>query len=80
MKTIEIQLDNQTIEHALQIAKNHNSSLEDLIKEIIKNIEFFEIKKSAIMGMFSDEPELVDQIVESAMTAREKQSLRQANE
>lgn len=80
MKTIEIQLDNQTIEHALQIAKNRNSSLEDLIKEIIKNIEFFESKKSIIMGMFSDEPELVDQIVESAMAAREKQSLRQANE
>ena len=76
MKTIEIQLDNQTIEHALQIAKNRNSSLEDLIKEIVEQIGNFEYKKDAFLGMFADEPELMDQVMESIMTARESQVLR----
>jgi hypothetical protein len=76
MKTIEIQLDNQTIEHALQIAENRNSSLEDLIKEIVEQIGNFECKKDAFLGMFADEPELMDQVMESIMTARESQVLR----
>jgi len=80
METIEIRLDEQTLVRALQLAKSHHCSLDELLKEIIENLESFEGKKSNIMGMFSDEPELIDQIVESAMVAREKHSLRQANE
>jgi len=80
METIKIKLDEQTLARALQLAKSYHYTLDELLKEIIENIESFESKKSTIMGMFSDEPELIDQIVESAMTAREKHSLRQANE
>ena len=76
METIEIKLDEQTLSNALRLAESRHCTLEELIKEIIENIESFESKKSTIMGMFSDEPELIDQIVESVMTAREKHSLR----
>jgi hypothetical protein len=74
METIEIKLDEQTLINALRLAESHHCTLEELIKEIIEKIESFESKKSTIMGMFSDEPELIDQIVESAMVSREKTS------
>jgi hypothetical protein len=76
METIEIKLDEQTLARALQLAKSYHCTLDELLKEIIENIESLKSKKSTIMGMFSDEPELIDQIVESVMTAREKHSLR----
>jgi len=74
METIEIKLDEQTLARALQLAKSYHYTLDELLKDIIENIESFKSKKSTIMGMFSDEPELIDQIVESAMVAREKHS------
>jgi hypothetical protein len=80
METIEIKLDEQTLARALQLADSHHCTLDELLKEIIEKMESFESKKSTIMGMFSDEPELIEQIVESAMVSREKHSLRQANE
>ena len=33
----------------------------------------------AVLGMFSDEPDLVDQVVEAAMGARERDPLRRAS-
>ena len=54
--------------------------LKHILDSALENIESFESKKSTIMGMFSDEPELIDQIVESAMVTREKHSLRLTNE
>jgi hypothetical protein len=80
METIEIKLDEQTLVRALHVAESHHCTLEELIKEIIEKMGSSEGKKNSILGMFSDEPELMDQVVESAMKAREEHHLRQANE
>jgi len=72
MKTVEIHLDDQTFVKAQQFASFHQCTLEDLIKDIIEQLGISEPIEDNIIGMFADEPELLDEIVESAMLAREK--------
>ena len=38
-----------------------------------------EIADEPFLGMFADEPELIDQMMGSIMTAREEHPLRQSN-
>lgn len=76
MKTVEIQLDEQTFAKAEQFASSHKCTLEDLIKDIIEQLGISEPIEDNIIGMFADEPELLDEIVESAMLGREMHTLR----
>ena len=79
METIELQLDKQTLERALMIAELRKCTLEELIREVIEQIKDSETKKDSIIGMFADETDLIDQLLESAMESRESQPLRQKN-
>jgi len=79
MEKIELQLDEQTLARAMKLAESRQCSLEDLIKEIIQQTEVSGTSDDPFLGMFADEPELVDQIIESTMTAREAHPLRQPN-
>jgi hypothetical protein len=76
MKTIQLQLDEQTLERAWQIAKIRHRTLEELIQEIIGQLAEAEAANDPFLGMFAHEPEWVDQIVESVMKAREDHPLR----
>lgn len=78
MTTIELQLDEQTLERARSVARRRQSSLEALIKEIIDLWAGAE-GQDPIIGMFAQEPELIDQVLNSAMTAREMHPLRVPN-
>ncbi len=64
---------------ALKLAAARQCSLGDLIREIIEQIETSETKDDPFLGMFADEPELIDQVMESTMMAREAHPLRQSN-
>lgn len=79
METIELKLDQQTLARALRLATSRHCTLEELIEKIIEQLEAAEATNDPFLGMFSDEPELIDQVMESAMMAREAHSLRQPN-
>jgi len=79
MEKIEIQLDKRTLAQALKIAESRHCSLEELIKEIIEGMGVTETIRDPFLGMFADEPELIDQMMESIMEAREKHLLRQSD-
>jgi hypothetical protein len=79
MTTIELQLDEQTLERARRVAMLRRSTLEALIKDIIDLLAMAERTDDPILGMFAQEPELIDQVLESAMTARETHPLRSFN-
>jgi hypothetical protein len=79
MKTIEIQLDEQTFERAQRLAEIRRHTLESLIAEIVQHLAAIGTKIDPLLDMFADEPEMIDQIIESAMVAREAHPLRLAN-
>ena len=76
MEKIELQFDEQTLARALKLAVSRQCTLEELIREIIEQLEVSEVANEPFLGMFADEPELIDQIMVSAMTAREAHPLR----
>lgn len=79
MTKIEVQLDEQTLARAMKLAESRHCTLDELIKDVIGNLEAFEIGDEPFLGMFADDPELIDQVMESVMMAREAHPLRQSN-
>jgi hypothetical protein len=72
METIEIQLDEQTLNRARTLAQAQSRTLEELIKEFIEQLGTVKRKNDMVLGMFADEPELIDEALESAMRGREE--------
>jgi hypothetical protein len=79
MTIIELQLDEKTLERAQRVATRRHSTLEGLLKEIIEFLAGPEPEEDLYLGMFAHDPELMDQVVESAMAAREKHPFRAPN-
>lgn len=79
MTKIEVQLDEQTLARAMKLAESRHCTLDELIRDMIENLENFETAEETFLGMFADEPELIDQVMESVMIAREAHPLRQSN-
>ena len=79
METIEVELDEQTLERAKQIAALRNSTLEALIKDIIDLLSVADGTPDPLLGMFAQEADLIDQVAAQAMTARETDPLRVGN-
>ena len=77
METIELQIDEKTAARARQLAEQRHCSLEDLVREIIEQLGSFGGTVDPLLGMFADEADLVDQVVDSALKAREEHPLRQ---
>ncbi len=80
METIELQLDTQTLENARRLAESRNCSLEELIKEVIARLWMAKTEIDPWLGMFADEPDLIDHVLASAMQARSEHPLRQSCE
>ena len=78
MERIELELDDETLAHARNLAEARRCSLEDLLKGLIHQQAGPIATADTILGLFADEPELLDDVVESAMLARERDPLRQA--
>lgn len=79
MTIIELQLDEQTLERAQRVATQRRSTLEALLVEIIELLAGAKGATDPILGMFAGEPELIDQVLQSAMSAREMHPLRSPN-
>ena len=79
METVELQLDPKTLELARRLVASRRCTLEELITEAIEQLATVSAGEDAFLGMFAHEPELIDQVVESAMEAREIHPLRQTH-
>jgi hypothetical protein len=79
MEKIELQIDEQTLARALKLAASRHCTLEELIKEIIEQMGMSEVANAPFLGMFADEPDLMDRVIESTMTARESHPLRRSD-
>ena len=70
MERIEIELDTQTIERARRLAEVRHCTVEQLLREMIENLESTAIEEDVFLGMFAEEREVIDQVLEMAMQAR----------
>jgi hypothetical protein len=91
MAKIEFELDEQALKKLRRLAEARGWTLEQLIKELIGMQTTLEQRpreiaeesvptgprEDAFLAMFAEEPELIDQVTESAMKAREAHPLRQ---
>ena len=78
MERIQVELDEKTLARARALAERRRCSLDQLIKDFIEQETKPAGPSDTVLGMFADEPELLDEVVEAAMQARERDPLRQA--
>lgn len=74
MEKVEIEIDKQTFERATLLAESRRCTLAQLMAEVIRILAAEKETKDPLMGLFADEPELVDEILEEAMRNRVSQS------
>lgn len=79
MSIIQLKLDEITFKHAQQVAQRRRLTVEMLVKDIINLIATRPDTEDPFIGMFAEEPELIDQIVANAMQSRETTPLRMLN-
>ncbi len=70
MEKIELELDRLTFERAKTLAIVNQSSLPELINQVIIRLAEIQEKKDLLMGLYADIPEIVDEIVAEAMEKR----------
>jgi hypothetical protein len=76
MATLQLHLDEETLARARRLASSRQVSVEELLAEALARMETSTEEDDPILGMFADVPELLDEIVEEAMQAREQHPLR----
>ncbi len=63
MKKLEIELDETTYEKIEQLTKTHHCQISDLIKAMVEQLTQPEIMNESLIGKWSDDAEVVDQIM-----------------
>ncbi len=76
VKTIELHLEKRILDRVRRLAEARHCSVEDVVADAIERIPPVETPADPFLGMFKDEPELIDEVTRSAMTARERHPLR----
>ena len=76
MKTIKLTLDNETLARARDLAEARKVSLDELIAEALRKLAYEPHAETGLIGLFADEPSLLDVVIDSAMDARERDPLR----
>ena len=77
MRTVELELDDRTLELAELAARTRQCTVGQLFRDLLEKLPLSRPLGDPWLGMLADEPELADSIVEAAMAARETQPLRQ---
>ncbi|MDZ7962221.1 MAG: hypothetical protein RMY34_30850 [Aulosira sp. DedQUE10] len=77
MVKIELQLDESTLEKALALAKLRHCDLTQLILYAIDQLAVAEPPKDRLLGLFADDPESVDEMLEEVMKDRAAHPLNQ---
>ncbi len=76
MTTIELRLDDRALDRARRLARTRRCPLERVFEDEIEKMPLAETHDDRFLGMFSGQPELIDEVTRSAMKAREHDSLR----
>jgi hypothetical protein len=82
METIELKLDKETLKRAREVAASRGVSVEELVRELVSHAAEKAPNGGAqqvedpLWGMFRDDAEVLDQIVEEAMQARARNPFR----
>lgn len=77
MEKIELQLDAKTLEKARALAKSRHCDLSELITYAINKLTLTEPPKDRLLGLFADDPEAVDEMLEEVMKDRAAHPLNQ---
>ena len=78
MVTIQVHLDEETLRRAQSLADDRNCSIEDVLRDLLAGCKAAGASSSPLLGMFADDPGLIDEIVEAAMKDRAEQPLRRS--
>ncbi|BAZ86309.1 MAG: hypothetical protein ACKO3K_04975 [Cuspidothrix sp.] len=70
MKKIEIELDQETYDKIQQLTQTNHCQISDLIKAMIEQLTQPEILNDSFIGKWSDDAELVDQLIEDILKHR----------
>ena len=65
MATIQIQLDDETLERAHRAAEASHGTLEELFRRMVDQSRAGDAGADALLGLMSDEPDLVDEMLKS---------------
>ena len=76
MTIVRLHLDDQTFERIKQIAAGRRATVETLLQDLVQHLVTTETSTDPILGMFAQEPDLMDDVTTSAMSARETDPLR----
>jgi hypothetical protein len=76
MATVKLHLDHQTLERIEHITARRRATVETLIRDLVQRLVAIETTDDPILGMFAQEPDLMDAVVVAAMSAREADPLR----
>ena len=76
MTIVELHLDDQTFERVKHLAARRHGTVEALIQDLVQRLVAIETPADPVLGMFAQEPELMDAVTASAMNARETDPLR----
>jgi hypothetical protein len=73
---VKLDLDNQTFESIQRIAARRRATVETLIQDLVRRLVAIETTDDPLLGMFAQEPDLMDAVTAAAMSARENDPLR----
>jgi len=79
MESISLSLDSQTLQWARQLAEIRGCTIDELFASFVMQQKNSGKPSDGLIGSLSDEPELVDEILEDVYKTRESQKLRAAN-
>jgi hypothetical protein len=80
MHTVTVELDPQTSERARRLAQARGTTITVLVQTLITELDSATSTPDPLLGLFADEPTLLDHVVEQAMNDREAQPLRLADD
>jgi hypothetical protein len=76
MTIVELYLDDQTFERIKHIAAHRHGTVETLIQDLVQRLVAIETTADPLLGMFAQEPDLMDAVIAAALDARETDPLR----
>jgi hypothetical protein len=79
MRTIQLEIEEETFERILRLADSRGCSWQEVVKDLLGQAQPSSSPEDGFLGLFQDEPDLIDEVVEEPMRAREQQPLRQPN-
>ena len=80
MDTTIIELDLQTMARARRLAQLRGVSVATLIREVIISLDAAEPTADPVLGMFRDEPALLNEVIDGTMTGRERRVWRETDD